>query len=203
MTASLKLEHIASKPGIAKGHARLQPVNYFGDKGPLHLVEPEGQLHIHTAPYRGSFPLVLSEALRAAGLGSRVLVAQFLKGGVDQGESGSTVLCGRLELLRPEISCCISEKANQDPANSNKQEILQAVRGIWKVCKSRLLEGQLDQLVLDEVGLAIALGYLTEEDLISTLEKKPRAMDVMLTGPSIPKRIMSIADQITELRCGY
>ena len=53
----------------------------------LHLVAPEGQLQVHTAPYRGSFSSVLSEAMRAAGLGSRVLISQFLKGGVQQGLS--------------------------------------------------------------------------------------------------------------------
>ena len=68
-------------------------------------------------------------------------------------------------------------------------------------CKSRLLEGDLDQLVLDEVGLAMKLGYLKEEDIISTLEKRPMTMDVILTGPSIPPQIQAMADQVTKLRC--
>ena len=64
---------------------------------PLRLVpRPEGLLQIHTAPYRGSFAAVYSQALRSAGLGSRVLVSQFLKGGVEQGVAGSLWLCGRL-----------------------------------------------------------------------------------------------------------
>ena len=63
-------------------------------KLPLHLVEPEGQLQIHTASYRGSFSSVLSQAVRSAGLGSRVVIAQFLKGGVNQGPDGQVQLCG-------------------------------------------------------------------------------------------------------------
>ena len=75
---------------------------------PLRLVpRPEGLLQIHTAPYRGSFAAVYSQALRSAGLGSRVLVSQFLKGGVDQGVAGSLWLCGRLQWLRPATPLCL------------------------------------------------------------------------------------------------
>ena len=52
-------------------------------------------------------------------------------------------------------------------------------------------------MVLEEVGLGISLGYLKEEDLISTLEKRPPSMDVILTGPAIPPPVMSMADQVT------
>lgn len=53
---------------------------------PLRLVsQPEGLLQIHTAPFRGSFAAVFSQALRSAGLGSRVLVSQFLKGAWSRG----------------------------------------------------------------------------------------------------------------------
>ena len=73
---------------------------------------------------------------------------------------------------------------------------------IWAVCKSRILDANLDQLVLDEVGLASALCYLNENDLIKTLEQRPRSMDVILTGPSMPSRVIAMADQVTELRSG-
>ena len=80
---------------------------------PLHLVSPEGQLQVHTAPYRGSFASVLSQALRAAGLGSRVMVVQLLKGGVAQGPDRRLTLCGRLQWLRPDVACCLAEPASE------------------------------------------------------------------------------------------
>ena len=76
--------------------AGLRPLPAISDPPPLHLVAPEGQLQVHTAPYRGSFASVLSQAMRAAGLGSRVLISQFLKGGVQQGPTGRVQLCGCL-----------------------------------------------------------------------------------------------------------
>jgi cob(I)alamin adenosyltransferase len=150
------------------------------------------------APYRGSFSTVLSQALRAAGLGSRVMVVQFLKGGVAQGPDRRLTLCGRLQWLRPDVACCLSgDAADQDDS------IKDAVMALWRECHARLLSGDLDQLVLDELGLAVALGYLDEHEVCSTLEQRPGSMDVIITGPSIPDSVMDMADQVTELRRGF
>ncbi|MCH9773235.1 MAG: cob(I)yrinic acid a,c-diamide adenosyltransferase [Synechococcus sp.] len=165
---------------------------------PLHLVAPEGQLQVHTASFRGSFSGVLSQALRTAGLGSNVLIAQFLKGGVGQGPQSSLTLCDRLRWLRPSVTECLS-----DPAASRDDEVKEAVQSVWEICKTHLLEGTLDQLVLDEIGLAIELGYLSHEDVLSVLEQRPSAMDVIVTGPAIPAEMMEMADQVTELRRGF
>jgi hypothetical protein len=83
MTASLTTSHRSSGALTGDRHALeragLRPLPPLSAPAPLHLVAPEGQLQVHTASYRGSFSSVLSQAMRAAGLGSRVLIAQFLK----------------------------------------------------------------------------------------------------------------------------
>ena len=90
-----------------------------------------------------------------------------------------------------------------DAAASRDDEVKEAVHAIWQICKTHLLEGTLDQLVLDEIGLAIELGYLSHEDVLSVLELRPSAMDVIVTGPAIPAEMMEMADQVTELRRGF
>ena len=104
MTAS-----IAATPRA--GH--LRPLAVVPASAPARSVrlaaQQEGQLQVHTAPFRGSFSGVFSQALRSAGLGSRVLVSQFLKGGVDQGLERSVWLCGRLQWLRPAVAGCLAE----------------------------------------------------------------------------------------------
>lgn len=163
--------------------------------------QPEGLLQIHTAPHRGSFSGVLSQALRAAGLGSRVLVCQLLKGGVDQGVAGSQRLCGRLQWLRPATLFCLEASADQlagDPGEV--REICQAVRDVWAYSREQLLEERVDQLVLDELGLAIELGYLTLDEVMATLQQRPSHLDVIVTGQAIPAALMAMADQVTELR---
>ncbi len=203
MIASLRANHHSVNLHTVENRQDLFPLPSIEGDSHLHLVDPEGQLQVHTTPYRGSFSKVLSEALRTAGLGRRVIIAQFLKGGVDQGPEGGVRLCGRLDWLRPDIATCLTENVSTESCDTTNSKTTQAVREIWEVCKEHLLKGSLDQLVLDEIGLAIALGYLKEEDLISTLEKRPGGMDVILTGPSIPSQVISMADQVTELRCGH
>merc|ERR1712138_68836 len=77
---------------------------------PLRLVATQGQVQIHTSSFRGSFSVVLSDALRSAGLGSQVLICQFLRGGVNQGPNAAINLCGKLEWLRPAIESCVQEE---------------------------------------------------------------------------------------------
>ena len=168
---------------------------------PLRLVaQPEGLLQVHTAPFRGSVGSVLSQALRAAGLGSRVLVSQFLKGGVDQGPDRAPTLCGRLQWLRPAMDLCIDAPlAEASPAPAT----LAAIAEVWELCRSQLLAASCDLMVLDELGLAVTYGYLPLDEVVATLQQRPGQMDVILTGPAIPEPLMAMADQVTQLRRGF
>lgn len=150
---------------------------------PLHLLQPpslqlaaqpEGLLQIHTAPHRGSFSAVLSQALRAAGLGSRVLVCQLLRGGVEQGVKGSQLLCGRLQWLRPATPLCLERAADEAAPDPQEADgIREAVRAVWCYSRDQLLRERVDQLVLDELGLAIDLGYLPLAEVMDTLVQRP------------------------------
>jgi cob(I)alamin adenosyltransferase len=174
------------RPGVPSPHRSLKLV-----------AQQEGLLQIHTAPFRGSFSGVFSQALRSAGLGSRVLIAQFLKGGVDQGLERSLWLCGRLQWLRPAVAGCLADPAGADGATA------EAVAEVWSYSRDQLLAGELDQLVLDELGLAVELGYLPAAEVMATLEKRPSHVDVILTGPAMPASLMAMADQVTQLRRGF
>ena len=168
---------------------------------PLRLVETQGQVQIHTSTFRGSFSVVLSEALRSAGLGSQVLISQFLRGGVNQGPNGAIHLCGRLEWLRPAIETCLPEPMSEENLSFKRKYEEKAIQELWGVCKARLLEKKLDKIVLDEIGMAINLGFIEENDLIFMINNRPSFTDIILTGPSIPPKVTEMADQITELRC--
>ena len=190
-----------SRPGhrASSGRPLSSPPSAVGRS--LRLVaQQEGLLQVHTAPFRGSFSGVFSQALRSAGLGSRVLISQFLKGGVDQGLESSVWLCGRLQWLRPAVASCLEEPAAADQAGATERE---AVRAVWSFTREQMLAGQLDQLVLDELGLAVELGYLEEVEVVSALEQRPSHLDVILTGPSMPSALLAMADQVTQLRRGF
>ena len=168
---------------------------------PLQIVATQGQVQIHTSTFRGSFSVVLSEAIRSAGLGSQVLIAQFLRGGVNQGPNGAINLCGRLEWLRPAIETCLQEKILEEHLSLKRKYEEKAIKELWGFCKSRLIERKIDKIVLDEIGIAISLGFIEENDLIFMINNRPSSTDIILTGPSIPPKVIEMADQITELRC--
>ena len=176
----------------------LKPVPY---PKPLKLVTNQGQLQIHTSTFRGSFSIVLSEALRSAGLGSKVLISQFLRGGVNQGPNGAINLCGRLEWLRPAIETCLPGELPEENLSFKKKHEEKAIKELWEFCKKRIVEKKLDKIVLDEIGMAISLGFIEETDLISMINNRPSSTDIILTGQSIPPKVIEMADQITELRC--
>lgn len=229
MTASLIQHQPRREPGRSLGPAgRPQPAARSSSSRSLRLVaQQEGLIQIHTAPFRGSFSGVFSQALRSAGLGSRVLITQFLKGGVDQGLEASLWLCGRLQWLRPAVAGCLSEPcataepcapaasvvsaapaagpgglaASPFPTASDPDR--EAVEAVWAYSRDQLLGGQLDQLVLDELGLAVDLGYLCAAEVTATLERRPSHVDVILTGPAMPAALMAMADQVTQLRRGF
>ncbi len=229
MTASLIQHQPRREPGRSLGPAgRPQAAARSSTSRSLRLVaQQEGLIQIHTAPFRGSFSGVFSQALRSAGLGSRVLITQFLKGGVDQGLEASLWLCGRLQWLRPAVAGCLSEPCAtavscataasvvsaapaagpsglaRSPLPTASDPDREAVEAVWAYSRDQLLGGQLDQLVLDELGLAVDLGYLCAAEVTATLERRPSHVDVILTGPAMPAALMAMADQVTQLRRGF
>tara|TARA_B100000965_G_scaffold339999_1_gene307963 strand:+ start:306 stop:902 length:597 start_codon:yes stop_codon:yes gene_type:complete len=167
----------------------------------LQIVKTQGQLQIHTSTFRGSFSIVLSEALRSAGLGSKVLISQFLRGGVNQGPDRAINLCGQLEWIRPAIETCLPEQVKEEDLSLKRKFQEKAIKELWEFCKKRLFEKNLDKIVLDEIGMAISLGFIEENDLISMINNRPTSTDIIITGPSIPPKVIEMADQITQLRC--
>ena len=77
-----------------------------------------------------------------------------------------------------------------------------AVLEVWEYSRRQLLEGSVDLLVLDELGLAVELGYLPAAEVTSALERRPAHLDVILTGPAMPPALMAMADQVTQLLRG-
>jgi len=203
MTASLPVSGVASAAATPRGLPHPQrpghrSLGVVAAPPALRLVaQQEGLLQIHTAPFRGSFGAVLSQALRTAGLGSRVLVSQFLKGGVDQGIERSLWLCGRLQWVRPCVAACLSEQADGQDV-----DVLEAVRQVWAFSREQLLSGAVDLMVLDELGLAVELGYIDKAEVLAALECRPAHLDVILTGPAMAAELMELADQVTQLRRG-
>ena len=159
-----------------------------------------GQIQIYQSSYRGSYSSIISDSLRNAALGRKVLLVQLMKGGVNQGITNAIKLCGNLTWIRSSHSF---DQYNSEEIEKNetlKESIHESTYELWKFCKNELLSGENDLIILDEIFLAIEMKIIDKDDLISTLENRFISGDVILTGTDIPKDLLLMANQITELR---
>ena len=159
-----------------------------------------GEIQIYQSPYRGSYSSIIRDSLRNAALGRKVLLVQFMKGGVKQGIANAVNLCGNLTWIRSQHTLDQYNFEEIENNNNLKQSIHESTNELWNFCKKELLSGENDQIILDEIFLAIEMKIIDKDDLISTLENRFISGDVILTGTGIPKELLLMANQITELR---
>ena len=159
-----------------------------------------GQIQIYQSSYRGSYSSIIRDSLRNAALGRKVLLVQFMKGGVKQGVANAVKLCGNLTWVRSSHSF---DQYNFEEIENNKnlkESIHKSTLELWDFSKQELLCGENDQIILDEISLAIEMQIIDKDDLISTLENRFISGDVILTGTGIPNDLLMMANQVTELR---
>ncbi len=169
------------------------------NKRNLRRFPQSGQIQIYQSSYRGSYSSIIRDSLRNAALGSKVLLVQFMKGGVKQGVTNAVKLCGNLTWVRSSHSFEYNPQEIENNKNL-KKSIHESTYELWNFCKKELLSGESDQIILDEIFLAIEMKIIDKDDLISTLENRFTSGDVILTGTCIPKDLLLMANQITQLR---
>jgi len=175
---------------------KLNPTNKIN----LKRFKQNGQIQIYQSSFRGSYSSIIRDCLRNAALGRKVLLIQFMKGGVKQGISNSIKLCGNLTWIRSSNSFDQYDSEEIENNKNLKKSIYGSIYELWNYCKKELLSGENDQIILDEIFLALEMKIIDKDDLISTLENRLISGDVILTGTNIPKDLLLMANQITELR---
>ena len=170
------------------------------NKKKLKRFTQNGQIQIYQSPYRGSYSTIIRDSLRNAALGRKVLLVQFMKGGEKQGIDNVVKLCGNLTWVRSSQSFDQYNSGEIENNKKLKKNIHESIYELWNFCKKELLSGENEQIVLDEIFLAIEMKIIEKDDLISTLENRFIPGDVILTGTGIPKDLLLMANQITELR---
>ena len=189
----------SSTSNYSKGNLDVVNIN-TANKINLKKFAQNGQIQIYQSPHRGSYSTIIRDSLRNAALGKKVLLIQFMKGGVKQGIANAIKLCGNLTWVRSSNSV---DQYNSEEIENNenlKQSIFESTNELWNFCKKELQSGENDQIILDEIFLAIEMQIIEKDDLISTLENRFISGDVILTGTDIPKDLLLMANQITELR---
>ena len=154
----------------------------------------KGLLIVFTGNGKGKTTASLGMALRTIGHGKKVAIIQFIKGGWTTGEEKA------LKNLSPNISWhSLGEGFTWETQDRIRDEKL--VREAWKLSKKYLVDESYKLIILDEINLAIKLGYLTSEEIISFLKSlRNRKNHVVLTGRGASDSIINYADLVTEMK---
>ena len=190
MVQQLRVNHHTRRPSRLSSAADASPSPQKAERHPF-LQALEGSLRVFTSVHRSFFTNVMVQALRSADQGMTVLIAQFLKGGIDQGPGHMTHMGQNLDWVRCGYSGCIFEATDDAQA---------AVSELWTYVKSVVQSNQYGLVMLDELSLAIEYGLIPEAEVLDLLQQRPSQMDIILTGPQMPYSILSMADQVTEFR---
>ena len=174
---------IHSSGGPARSGINLTSMNWAVD----------GVVQVFTCPRRSFFSGVIAQGMRLAGQGTPVLVVQFMKGGIGQSYDRPMQFAQNLDWVRCNLMRCIdSPQVSEEEARS--------LVDLWQFTKRVVFEGRYEMVVLDELSVAMQFGLIPPVEVLDFIRKRPKHVDVILTGPDMPDVILDVADQITELR---
>ena len=147
-------------------------------------------IQLYYGPGKGKTTAAFGQALRAAGRGRRVVIAQFLKT-EDSGERRSMEYVPHVLLLP------LPERLSFVP----QMDVVERAEG--EEASARLLRDaatlaeQEGMVILDEVLGAIETDILSLEAVLEWLDGLPEGCEAVLTGRQAPPELVERADYIT------
>ena len=156
--------------------------------------EFRGLVQVYTGNGKGKTTAALGLALRAAGHRFKVLVVQFLKGGIAYGELKSAKKLSPYLKIVPTGRECFVDKKNPNPVDRR------CARRGWELAKDSVLSGKYRMVILDEVNVAVDYGLVSLEELLDLMEQKPPEVELILTGRWAKPEVVRHADLVTEMR---
>lgn len=147
-------------------------------------------LHLYCGNGKGKTTAAMGLALRAAGRGKRVVIAQFLKG-ADSGERIALAQLPQVTLLPVPDQVTFSFRMTHEERRAETLRYQQLLRLIRQEAQDCFL------LVLDEACAAVNTGLLPVDDLLSCLDSLD--CEVVLTGRDPAPQLVERADYITSM----
>jgi len=152
----------------------------------------KGYVQVYTGNGKGKTTAAIGLAIRAAGCGMKVLIAQFMK----------LQECSEIKALERFSDHITIKKYGQIRFIRKKpvqKDIELAKKGMEEV-KQMLASGQYDLVVLDEINVAEFFKLISVDEIIALIETKPKHVELVLTGRKTNPRIIEKADLVTEMR---
>ncbi len=153
----------------------------------------KGLVLVFTGEGKGKTTAALGLVLRTLGHGENVAVVQFIKGGWQPGEARA------LERFGDALHWhALGEGFTWETQDRERDR--QLVRSAWERSCAYLADADRKLVVLDEINVALKLGYLNPDQVLEGLALRPPLTHVALTGRGAPPALLERADLVTEMK---
>jgi cob(I)alamin adenosyltransferase len=153
----------------------------------------KGLIIVNTGNGKGKTTAALGMVLRSLGHGFKVAIIQFIKGAWEPAEKAILNRWeGQLEFY------AMGEGFTWE--TQDKQRDIQHACAAWEKGLTFITNPDYKLVLLDEINVALKLGYLDISEILTGLAQKPEDSHVILTGRGAPTQLIEIADLVTEMK---
>ena len=152
----------------------------------------QGYVQVYTGDGKGKTTASLGLALRAAGAGLRVYIAQFIK----SGDYSEIKALKRFDDLITVEQFGLGRFIKGRPSDADIQA---GAEGIAKL-KQVFAEGRYDVVIAEEGNTAAACGLFPVDTLLELIEARPDSVELVITGRGADRRVIDRADLVTEMQ---
>lgn len=165
----------------------------------LQMLEPQqkvGLIVVITGNGKGKTTSALGMVLRSVGHGLKVCLIQFMKGDMFAGEIEA------LKRLAPQVEHHLTGKGfcgiqgNPYPHSEHRDNAQEAIA----LAKEKMLSGDFDVVICDEINNALHLGLLDLPQVMDLLDNKPPLLHLILTGRDAKPEVIERANTVSEVR---
>ncbi len=176
----------------AQHQAKMQQRKAAQDQRIAACIAEKGLVIVHTGNGKGKTTAALGMVLRSLGHGYRVAIVQFIKGAWEPAEKAILgKFSDQLEFH------ALGEGFTWE--TQDRQRDIATTQLAWETALTYVSNPEFRLVLLDEVNVALKLGYLSVEQVLRGLEQKPETSHVILTGRGAPAELIAKADLVTEM----
>ena len=152
----------------------------------------KGYVQVYTGDGKGKTTAALGLALRAAGAGFQVYIAQFIKG-MKYNELDVLARLSDFITVKQYGRRCFIDGA---PEEEDVRAARDGIREVKKIMHS----GCYQVIILDEANIATYFNLFSVEELLDLIKTKPEEVELIITGRKADPRIIEAADLVTEMK---
>jgi cob(I)alamin adenosyltransferase len=152
----------------------------------------KGYVQVYTGNGKGKTTAAFGLALRAAGAGLKVYIAQFVKGMKYSELDAVGKLSEHVSIKQYGRDCFIYGEP--------KKEDIDIARDGLREVRDIMNSGKYQVIILDEANIATYYNLFSVEDLLDFIKAKPENVELIITGRNADPRVIEAADLVTEMK---